>query len=189
MPVVWRCGTMGEQGCRWGVGMPYEPVRHQRRSIRLVGYDYAQGGAYFVTICVQGRACLLGEIVEGEVRLSAAGEAVARCWEDLPDHFPTVELDACAIMPNHVHGIIFLTESRDAGAACAPLSHVVGAFKSFSARRINALRGVTGSCWQRGYYEHIIRNERSLARLREYVAQNPARWELDRLHPDAPEAW
>ena len=174
--------------------MPYEPGRHRRRSIRLPGYDYAQGGAYFVTICVRDRACVLGEMARGEVRTSALGEIVARCWCALPQHFPTVEVDAVVVMPNHLHGILFLTDVPAAGTPPAterraPLSVVIGAFKSASARQINAMRGTAGAFWQRDYFEHIVRDERGLSRLRTYIEQNPARWDMDRLHPEAPGTW
>ena len=92
--------------------VPYDPEVHHRRSIRLRGYDYAQAGAYFVTICVQGRACLFGEVADGTMRLDRCGEIVARCWNELPEHYPTIELDAFVIMPNHVHGIIFWLARR-----------------------------------------------------------------------------
>ncbi len=88
--------------------MQYDPERHHRRSIRLRGYDYAQAGFYFVTACVQDRACLLGKIVKGDCDLSAAGEMVARWWEELPVTFADVETDAFVIMPNHMHGIVFI---------------------------------------------------------------------------------
>src|SRR5690348_13503891 len=100
-------------------------------------------------------------------------------------------------MPNHIHGIIFLTETEVIGMVDAtrvparpPLPEIVRAFKTFSARRINADRGMAGSpVWQRGYYEHVIRSARSLERLRTYVGDNPARWEADQLHPDAANSW
>lgn len=75
----------------------------------------AQPGAYFVTICTYHRECPLGDIVDGDVRLNEAGETVRRCWEDIPHHFPLVQLDAMVIMPNHVHGIIVITESSRLG--------------------------------------------------------------------------
>ena len=98
--------------------MPYDPEVHHRRSIRLRGYDYAQAGAYFVTVCVQNRECLFGEVADGAVPLDRCGEIVARCWDELPSHYPTVELDAFVIMPNHVHGIIVLAgqSEREADA-------------------------------------------------------------------------
>ena len=89
--------------------MTYDPERHHRRSIRLRGYDYSQAGAYFVTACVQSRECLFGAVADGELRLNRYGEIVMRCWDELPAHYPTVELDAFVVMPNHIHGILVLT--------------------------------------------------------------------------------
>ena len=86
--------------------MKYNAGIHRRHSIRLQGYDYAQEGAYLVTVCTRDRECLFGEIINGEMRLSAAGEMVAAVWNDLPRRFPQVELDAFIIMPNHIHGIL-----------------------------------------------------------------------------------
>jgi len=92
----------------------YEPFKHHRRSIRLQGYDYTQAGAYFVTICVEHRECLFGEIADGDVRLSKCGQIVQTHWENIPHHFPNVELDAFVIMPNHLHGIVVIAD--DVGA-------------------------------------------------------------------------
>jgi len=89
--------------------MPYDPTRHHRRSIRLKGYDYSQAGAYFVTICTQDRACLFGKVVNGEMRLNDAGRMVLAEWNMLPERFPHVVLDAFVVMPNHVHGIVVIT--------------------------------------------------------------------------------
>jgi len=185
--------------------MKYDPARHHRRSIRLKGYDYIRPGAYFVTICTQDRMCLLGEIVDGEMRLNDAGEIVAWTWHDLPNHISNVQLDAFVVMPNHVHGIIIITDpvvavvvgagsvgagSVGAGSEPAPtprmygLPEIVRQFKTFSARRINDLRGTPGTpVWQRNYYEHIIRDEESLNRIREYILNNPSRWEMDQENP------
>ena len=88
--------------------MPYDPDRHHRRSTRWRGYDYASFGAYFVTICTQGSLCLLGEIVDQNMRLSAAGEMVWPVWDELPERYPGVEVDAFVVMPTHVHGIVAL---------------------------------------------------------------------------------
>jgi REP element-mobilizing transposase RayT len=98
--------------------MTYDPTRHHRpfgraqgrRSIRLKGYDYASPGAYFVTICVRGGECLLGEVVDGEMQLNERGRVVGYYWGRMPRHFPHVELDAWVVMPNHVHGIIVITD-------------------------------------------------------------------------------
>ncbi len=96
--------------------MPYDPVHHHRRSIRLQGYDYSRAGAYFVTILVKSRACVLGEVVEGEMHLSEIGEIVEEVLESVSARYPGVEIDAYVIMPNHVHVIIVITEDGEAAA-------------------------------------------------------------------------
>jgi putative transposase len=98
------------------MGRHYDPRKHHRRSIRLQDYDYAMPGAYFVTICIQHQECLLGAVVNGEMVLNAAGQMVQRVWDELPAHYPGVEIDAFVVMPNHVHGIVVLTgDAVDAG--------------------------------------------------------------------------
>ena len=91
--------------------MNYNPEKHHRRSIRLQGYDYTQEGAYYFTICCHQRRCLLGEIKNGVMHLNLVGATVKAVWDSLPRHFPLIELDAFVIMPNHVHGIIVITDS------------------------------------------------------------------------------
>ncbi len=88
--------------------MKYNPENHHRRSIRLKDYDYAQIGAYFVTIVTQSRKCLFGEIVEAEMRLNDAGRIIQTTWDDLPNHYANVEIDTFVVMPNHIHGIVVL---------------------------------------------------------------------------------
>ena len=90
----------------------FDPQKHHRRSIRLKGYDYAQEGAYYVTIVTWRREFLFGEIVNGEIMLSRYGEIVQKWWEEIPVHFANVETGAFVIMPNHVHGIIYIFEER-----------------------------------------------------------------------------
>ncbi len=96
--------------------MRYDPQKHHRRSIRLKGYDYTQAGAYFITIVTKDRACLFGEVVEDDMRLSPMGIIVQECWLAIPDHFPHAVLDEFVVMPNHVHGIIVLNETEKVGA-------------------------------------------------------------------------
>ena len=93
--------------------MPYDPKIHHRRSIRLAGYDYTLPGAYFVTLNTQVHQCILGELIEGELRLSPIGEIVNRCWFDLPNHFP-IDLDAWVIMPDHLHGVLMIRGKGEA---------------------------------------------------------------------------
>ncbi len=90
----------------------FDPQKHHRRSIRLKGYDYAQEGAYYVTIVTWQREFLFGEIVNSEMMLSPYGEIVQKWWEEIPIHFLNVEMGAFVIMPNHVHGIIFIVDER-----------------------------------------------------------------------------
>lgn len=93
--------------------MKFDPRIHHRRSIRLKGYDYRQAGGYFVTMVTQGRDMLFGEIVNGEMILNVAGEMIVRWWLELPNKFPNVNVDIFVVMPNHFHGIIFITDAMD----------------------------------------------------------------------------
>ena len=106
--------------------MPYDADRHHRRSTSWRGYDYASFGAYFVTICTQGKVCLLGDVVGGEMGVNAAGEMVWRVWDEMPERYPGVEVDAFVVMPNHVHGIVVLHPlfggaGRQDGCAAIPI--------------------------------------------------------------------
>jgi REP element-mobilizing transposase RayT len=165
---------------------------HHRRSLRLKGYDYARPGAYFVTICAQDRTYLFGNVVDGQMRLNEFGRIVREAWDDLPNHYPNVEMDAFVIMPNHIHGIIVFVGAglKPAPTNPAPtknhgLPEIVRALKTFSARRINQLRGTPGvPVWQRNYYEHIIRTEQALHAIRCYIVDNPMRWHRDRYNFD-----
>lgn len=178
----------------------FDPQKHHRRSIRLKGYDYASEGAYYVTILVQGRRCLFGEIVDSEMHINQYGEIVQKWWDDIPVHFPNVRLGAFVIMPNHVHGIIFITnerrgevhslrndqnqcitENQDRGAPPLrrpTLGQIIAYFKYQATKEINAIEraGVITKLWQRDYYEHIIRNERELQQKTDYILDNPSRW-------------
>jgi len=99
--------------------MPYNKRKHHRRSICLPGHDYASPGAYFVTICVHGGECLLGQVVDGGMRLSEWGQVVSHYWKRIPDHVVHVELDEWVVMPNHIHGIIVITGRGEASPESA----------------------------------------------------------------------
>jgi putative transposase len=177
------------------VGAGFKPARTtaegrhgkpQRKSLRFSGYDYSCTGAYFITICTLDRQCLFGCIADGVMQLSRFGSVVEACWSDLPQHYAHVDLDYFVVMPNHIHGIVCLIDGAaidERGKARHGLPEIVRAFKT-SSRRINSLRNKNEPVWQRGYYEHIIRNEESLNQIREYIDINPARWHLDRENPD-----
>ena len=168
-----------------------------RRSIRLRGYDYSQVGAYFVTICTHDRACIFGNITDGEMRLNEIGQIAAEEWTKSERVRDEIELDEWVIMPNHLHGIVWITanhDSRNVGATgrsplpSGPkprsLGAMVAGFKSAATKRINAVLGTPGApFWQRNYYEHVIRNEDTLDRVRQYIRDNPSKWPDD---PDNP---
>jgi len=188
--------------------MKFNPDIHHRRSIRLQGYDYSQAGALFVTICTNNRENLFGDIVAGAMQLNNAGQMVERCWVDIPVHFPSVELDEFVVMPNHVHGIIVLTDAIATVGEKDIWAKDVRA-KDVSPLRVNRPAGTSGTIgsivrgfkigvtkwfrqqtsihevWQRNYWERIIRNETERDRFREYTRNNPARWEQDKLNPTA----
>lgn len=171
-------------------------LRHQyRRSVRLRGYDYSQAGAYFITACALNRMCLFGQVVDGEMRLNEYGEIVRREWERTGEIRRDVGIDAFVIMPNHFHGIIVIdprrgtlqrapTTERFGKPTSNTIPTIVRLFKSTTTRQINEHRGTPGiPVWQRNYYEHIVRNEESLHRIRQYIAENPLQWATDRENP------
>jgi len=264
--------------------MGYDPNKHHRRSIRLKGYDYTSPGSYFVTICTQDHACTFGEVVDGDMHLNPYGRVVDTYWSRIPRYFPHVMLDTWVVMPNHIHGIIVITDapalegdesppvderghgcrgeailesppatghdsesassfislgqmgiasplpesppatghdseskpsstsmdpagiasplqtslsrqtsrhptppSRPHGVPSGSLGAIVGNVKSITARRINRMKHTPGGrVWQRNYWEHIICDERVYQRICQYIEDNPALWEEDQLHPDAP---
>ena len=176
--------------------MSYDPRRHHRRSIRLPGYDYAQPGLYYVTLTLQDREPILGSVVDVEMQLSTLGIIAQEEWLRTPRIRPEVRLKEHVIMPDHLHGIIEISEERNgvirwgeslfAPSKATPFrspSRTIGAiirgFKGVSTKRINELRGTPGArVWQRNYYEHIVRDERDYRRIQEYILRNPLRWTL-----------
>jgi len=153
-------------------------ISPRRRNLRLETHDYAATGAYFVTICTHGRAHLFGEIVDGALRESPIAGTVRAIWAEIPAHFPAAALDAFAIMPNHVHGLLWIAGSD--GRGWAMLGDIVRGFKAAVTRSAREQSGgLEGPIWQRGYHDHVVRSEPDLARIREYVGTNPLRWHLD----------
>ena len=147
--------------------MGYDPEKHGRRSIRLKGYDYSQPGAYFVTMCLQGRKPYL-EIPE--VR-----QIVEDRWMALPQRFPSVELDEFIIMPDHIH---FILNLQPDDTYRPTLSSIVDAFKSLTARAVLSYLRTLGDCcgnhfWQQRFYDHVISNETELDVIRMYIRDNP----------------
>ena len=138
---------------------------------------------------------MLGKVVGEETRLSTEGEIVKVVWDELPGHYENVELDKFVVMPNHIHGIVWITEdekqakvgARHASPLQKPrgfkpgaLGSIVASFKSASTCKINILHVTPGApFWQRGYYDHIIRNDKDLFEHRKYIINNPLKWHLD----------
>jgi REP element-mobilizing transposase RayT len=142
------------------------------------------------------------------MQLNAWGEIVEESWKWLADQYAFVSLDDYVIMPNHLHGVIALHPGGRGGSRTAPtqmgklhpgrgdgsrtaraqrgkpLGRLIGAFKTVSTKRINQLQGTPGKVlWQRGFYDHIIRDDEDLSRIRRYIRLNPMQWSLDRYHP------
>ncbi len=199
LPAMFRLRSPEGSSAVWG--MPYDPARHHRRSIRLRGYDYRQPGAYFVTVCTHRRQRLFGDVVRGVMRLNRWGRVVWDEWHRSATIRPEIRLDAFAVMPDHVHGIVIVAGGRGAqpcaptAGPCAPtagsstpaviplrpprsIPSFIAGFKSAVTARINTVRGTPGvQVWQRNYYEHIIRDRAALERIRWYIASNPRRWQ------------
>jgi REP element-mobilizing transposase RayT len=181
-----------------------------RQTVRLPEHNYGARAGYFVTLCTAERACIFGEIHDGALSLSETGTIVGEEWRRTADLRPNVVLDAFVVMPNHVHGILFLArpsvqvdrqaltdglpssqEVQRASQRLAPtmpsragsLGTIVGQFKSAVTKRVSALAGEPVVIWQRNYHEHIIRDRADLDRIRRYISENPARWPEDPENP------
>ena len=165
--------------------MKYNPEIHNRRSIRLKGYDYSGCGYYFITICTHDRQCLFGNIENGVMILNNAGRMIDCWWNELKNKYADIKIDEYVIMPNHCHGIINIVSPVSA----APIHKMVQWFKTMTTNEYirnvkqNRWKPFNGTLWQRNYYEHIIRNETALQHIREYIVNNSYQWPQDELFP------
>lgn len=164
----------------------------QRKLNRLRNFDYSSSGWYFVTICTKNRVEYFGNIVNGKMILNDCGKIVSNAWFDLPNHYSNCLLDEFVIMPNHIHGIIIIKnvgaifkspqitgEMNFAPTNYKPsLSQIMKWFKSISTIKIRTINHIFR--WQKSFYDHIIRNEKSLCAIRRYIRNNPLNWEKDR---------
>ena len=188
----------------------YNPEIHHRRSIRLKDYDYSQEGAYFVTICTAEGKEIFGEVKNSQMYMTPQGEIASTIWFTLPQRFPGIELDSFVVMPNHVHGILVRTERfppstreattqnktvnrqsnmklyRTSPYRSQMLNEIVRTFKGATSYYVRCSdESMKGFGWHREFFERIIRNTRELDALREYIQNNPAKWELDKMHPQS----
>jgi putative transposase len=208
--------------CRFGLKIKFYLMNYSeenRKLLRLKDFDYASDGAYFVTICIDDSENYFGEIqntIDTKsndscfLRLTEIGEIAKQCWQEIPAHFSDTELDEFVVMPNHIHGIIWIkNNAKDRnffvgnenfrslqkntqknnnsgkewhGAKSRSLSSIVRGFKI----------GMTKWCrsnnhdyflWQKSFHDHIIRDDGELNRIREYIRQNPQNWGKDRNNP------
>ncbi len=182
--------------------MNFDPNIHRRKSIRLKAYDYSQLGMYFITICNQEKDCLYGEIKNGKMVLNEAGNMIYKWWNKIPEKFKDIELAVYQIMPNHFHAIIINNSYVGANPCVRPdvpnpsldnnkkvsLSEIVQWFKTMTTNEyINGVKTLgwipfKGKLWQRNYYDHIIRNEKSYDKISDYIINNPFHWEQDKFY-------
>lgn len=172
---------------------------HYRKTNRLRYYNYDQVGCYFVTICAKNRfGQWFGEINKGEMNLNKLGRLIDRTWKDASFYYKNIEIDQFIVMPNHIHGIIVITgDSNDVVTGQCPvttnkiknkinyglLSKIVNSFKNITTKEASKLLRKNNFEWQRSFYDRIIRNEKELIDIREYIINNPLKWDLDRNNP------
>ncbi|MFH0776883.1 MAG: transposase [Patescibacteria group bacterium] len=184
--------------------------RERKSTLRLKDFDYSTDGAYFTTICTQNREKFFGKIENAKMILNEYGKITEQCWHNLPNHYANCRLDEFVIMPNHVHGIIWIDNlfkpdlSKPVGTGLKPvptspepiltppepaptvhdLSEIVRGFKTFSSKEINvAIIEKSAPLifrWQRSFYDRIIRDEDELNKIRDYILLNPTNWMQDK---------
>lgn len=181
-------------------------MQHHRKPNRWRNYDYSRAGYYFITMCTKNRVHHFGEVVDGNMMLNEPGQIANQCWLQIPDHFNLSESDRYVVMPNHVHGIVIIHDTGDVGNANTHpvgnanthsvgnanlhsqqsdrtkmlLSRIVQQYKAAVTREISKSGSQLQFRWQKSFYDHIIRNDVSLFRIRKYIENNPLKWDYDR---------
>ncbi|VEP13481.1 conserved hypothetical protein [Hyella patelloides LEGE 07179] len=176
--------------------------KYRIESARCPNWDYTSDGYYFVTICTHKRQCFFGNVNAGKMELSDIGFIIAQEWQKTPQIRSNVQLDEWVVMPNHLHGIIIINKpvetfrrnvstinenvpnNNQNKSRLKPnsLGSIIGQFKSVCTKQIRKM-GFTDFRWQTRFHDHIIRDEESLSRIRQYIINNPAKWELDKNNP------
>ena len=141
-----------------------------------------------MTVCVHKGECVLGDVLNGEVNLTNLGRVASEYWKFIPLQFPDVYIDIFVVMPNYVHAVIVISECR--GGVTPPLhtptlGQILAYYKYQTTKQINQIRKHVGKIfWQRNYYDHIVRNDEELQCIRNYILDNPLKWELDEYYPN-----
>ena len=159
-----------------GDSMDWEKIH--RKTLRLESWDYSQAGWYYITICTANRVPCLGNVVDEQVLLTPLGQRAEEQWLMLPTFLPYVELDYHVIMPDHMHGILAITESGR-----STLGNIVNLYKG-SVTKWAKQNGHGDFRWQRSFFDHVVRNDKSLAAIREYITTNALRLTLEKSYPD-----
>jgi len=156
--------------------------KHPKRKInRLANYDYAENGAYFVTLCAKEKAHIFGKILSTanvgaciarpQTQLSAIGELVEAAISSIDKHYQYVYVDKYVIMPNHIHMIVFIDGPAGGRAMHAPtLAQIMTQFKGIVSKQAKQ------KIWQKSYYDHVIRNQHDYEKTWEYIDYNPDKW-------------
>jgi putative transposase len=166
----------------------------ERKQNRLKTWDYSSEGWYFVTICTKNREEYFGKIENGEIVLNEYGNIAKKCWEGIKNHFDGCELDEFIVMPNHVHGIVAIEPfdlsvgNRHACSLRDKRNHqkipvIIGSFKSAVTKKINESQEEFLFQWQKSFHDHIIRNDKALKKIREYIYYNVDKWAQDEENP------
>lgn len=150
-----------------------------RKNIRLKNWDYSEDGVYFITVCTKQKQNILGDIRNEELVLSGLGKIVRECILRINEIYQGVSVDCYVVMPNHVHMILSMT--RDMGKAIS-IPHIIQQWKAAAVRltKRDGRHAMPPLQWQRGYYDHIVRNEASYREIYEYIETNPQKWLEDK---------
>ena len=163
-----------------------------RKPNRLQNYDYSETGYYLVTICTQNKVNYFGEVEKARIQLNDIGQIATDCWQGIPEHFHDTALDEFIVMPNHIHGIIIFVGNADLRSKppyCPRgqtdrskmyLSKIIHGFKSSVTRMVRKRWRNHRFGWQKSFYDHVIRNDKDLHRVRAYIQNNPLNWQLDK---------
>ena len=168
--------------------MDQEKVLPKRKPTRLKNFDYSANGAYFITICTQNRKSILSTIVgEGSPlpKLSCYGKIVDDCIQKLSDKYPEITVNRYVIMPNHIHLLLFVFKDDGRGDPSPTVDAAMGWLKYQATKEINKTRNTVGEkVFQRSFYDHIIRNDDDYCEIHNYIYENPARWQYDKLYTE-----